>query len=122
MASLILSSPFQIGALRTLAKYTRILPMKISIGLKPYSLLLKHVPPDTIAYRPVTSALKIDGSLNTLGTCWIDCSESEADEILAMARTNFPPFTREIEEAIAYALRYLYLLFQSWLKGAEPNI
>ena len=79
--------------------------MKISISLKPYSLLLRHVRPDTIAYRPVASALKIDGSLNTLDTFWLDCSESEADAFLAIARTNFPECTREIEQAIAHALR-----------------
>ena len=100
-----------IGALWTLAKYTRILPMKISSGLKPYSLLLKHVPPDNIAYRPVTSALKIDGSLNTLGTCWIDCSESKADESLAMARTNFPPSPVKLRRRLPTPCDSLYLLF-----------
>jgi hypothetical protein len=103
---LISSSPFQVSALRSLAKFTKILPMKISISLKPYSLLPKHVPPDNIAYRPVTFALKIDGLINnTLDTFWLDCSESEADACLAIARTNFPECTREIEQAIAHALR-----------------
>ena len=79
--------------------------MKICISLKPYSLLLKHVPPDNIAYSRVSSALKIDGSLNTLDTFWLDCSESGADAFLAIARTNFPECAREIEQAIAHALR-----------------
>jgi len=79
--------------------------MKICISRNPYSLLLKHVSPDNIAYRPVTSALKIGGSVNTLDTFWLDCSESEADALLAIARTDIPECTREIEQAIAHALR-----------------
>ena len=60
---------------------------------------------DNLAYKAVKSALTIEGVMKPLDDFWIDCSESEADEILAMARTNFPPFTREIEDAIAHALR-----------------
>jgi hypothetical protein len=80
--------------------------MKISINLQPYSLLLKHVRPDNIAYRPVTSALKIDGLINsTPDTFWLDCSDAEADALLAIAQTDFPECTREIEQAIAHGLR-----------------
>ena len=79
--------------------------MKICITAKPYSLILEHIRSDNLAYNAVKSALKIEGGITSLDDFWIDCSESEADEILAMARTNFPPFTREIEDAIAHALR-----------------
>ena len=76
---------------------------------------MKHVPPDNIAYRPVTSALQIGGSVNTLDTFWLDCSESEADAFLAIAHTNFPKCTRKIEQPIAHALALVCFMDQdSW--------
>lgn len=79
--------------------------MKIALGTNSYSLLLKHVRPDNIGYMPLTTATKVDGLVNTVDEFWIDCSESDADAYLAIARTQFPECTREIEQAIVNAKR-----------------
>ena len=78
--------------------------MIISISAIAYSLLRNHIRPDYVGYLPVIAATKISSSVNGVAEFWIDCSESEAEAYLAIARKNRFMRKREIEQAIAQAM------------------
>ena len=77
--------------------------MILSISANAYSLLREHVRPVDFGYSPLITATKISCSVNGVAEFWIDCSESEAESYLAIARINIPQAKREIEQAIVEA-------------------
>ena len=81
--------------------------MIISISADAYSLLCDHILPDNVGYSPLITATQVSTSVNGAAEFWIDCSESEAESYLVIARINLPQLKTEIEQAIVQA-RHLH--------------
>ena len=79
--------------------------MKIILHTEPYELLRKHVPVDGPAYAALLTARKVEGRATPFDQYWFDCTDVDADLYLAIAEELFPEYVKEIDRAVAQAVR-----------------